>query len=238
MEMYYGQHNNAFLYKMFSGYSENISMEEIYGADYNSSIYQFMVQTGDREAFTATTIGLTLQSLTGLDGSQPRPSGLLGLSLLSSSYELCATFFFLLDSGVKYYRLILALYAEQNRTVYMKGFMSLPNQTRSFDRFQLFQLYKLEDNKKTVMDFSVTSLKLLQKRNTVAEPCIHVDNYDKVHKKISCHFISTFVAEQMINYTASHLVELGSMGFLYLTFKIYFFTEHAFYIIGAVSQDF
>jgi hypothetical protein len=81
---------------------------------------------------------------------------------------------------VKEYALALELYAEPDRNIQMNGFMSLPNQMRSFDRFELFGPTSLLANKTTVMDFSVTSVKILQKRNTVAEPCIHVDNYDKV----------------------------------------------------------
>ncbi len=178
METYYGQHSNESLESMFTGKSSNISMEEIYGVDYNSSIYQFTI---GRYVENTTIIDLGLLRLNGLDGSEHMfPRGLLGLSVVSSSEEICGTFFFLWDSGVKLYRLSLKMYAERNHNMFVSGFMSLPNQARSFDRFQLFEYYELQDNKKTVMDFSVTSLKLLQKRNTVAEPCIHVDNYDKV----------------------------------------------------------
>jgi hypothetical protein len=183
-EMYYDQHGNTYsVYDMFSGYIENISMQEIYGIDYNSSIYHFttIIQTGNLGAkTTTTTIEVTMQNIVGLDGSFHSPSRLLGLSFLSASYELCATFFFLSDIAVKKYDLGLAFYSEMSNEVFMSGFMSLPNQARSFDKFQLFEFYKLPDSKKIVMDFSVTSLKFLQKRNTVADPCIHVDNYDKV----------------------------------------------------------
>ena len=185
MEIYYGQHGNQSLDWMFAGKSSNISMEEIYGVDYNSSIYQFTIWQIGRYGENTTIIDLGLLRLNGLDGSEHmNPSGLLGLSVLSSSEEICGTFFFLWDSGVKLYRLSLKMYAEPNHNIFMSGFMSLPHQARSFDRFQLFEYYELQDNKKTVMDFSVTSLKLLQKRNTVAEPCIHVDNYDKVRKNL------------------------------------------------------
>jgi hypothetical protein len=182
--MYYGQHGNASLVRMFNGDSSNISMEEIYGVDYSSSVYHFTIQTSRRSANSTTIIEVTLKSLNGLDGSWPLPSGLLGLSLLSSTEELCATFFFLWDSGVKENHLSISLYADPNRIVSMKGFMSLPHQARSFDHFQLFENYHLRDNKRTSMDFSVYSLKFLQKRNTAAEPCIDVDNYDKVYKHL------------------------------------------------------
>jgi len=185
METYYGQHSNESLESMFSGKSSNISIEEIYGVDYNSSIYQFNIWQIGRYGENTTIIELTLIRLNGLDGSEHMfPRGLLGLSVLSSSEEICGTFFFLWDSGVKLYRLSLKMYAEHNHNIFVSGFMSLPHQARSFDRFQLFEYYELQDNKKTVMDFSVTSLKLLQKRNTAAEPCIHVDNYDKVRKNL------------------------------------------------------
>jgi hypothetical protein len=73
------------------------------------------------------------------------------------------------------------MFAESDRDVSMKGFMSLPNQGRSLDQFQIFKDYELQDGKRNFMDFSVYSLKFLQKRNTATEPCIDVDNYDKVH---------------------------------------------------------
>jgi hypothetical protein len=169
---------------MFSGHSEYISMEEIYGVDFNSSIYKFNTHAGPYGANTTTTIEVTLQHLNGLDVSYSTPSGLLGLlglSFLSSSEELCATFFFLWDRSVKDYSLIISLYEVPKRMVSLKGFMSLPNQARSYDQFQLFKDYQLPNTTKTIMDFSVYSLKFLQKRNTAAEPCIDVDNYDKVH---------------------------------------------------------
>jgi hypothetical protein len=180
--MYYGQHNNASLNQMFMGFSKNISMEEIYGIDYNSSIYHFTIPTWKHKANTTTTIDVTLQYFSGLEGSYVNPRGLLGLFLLSSNSELCATFFFLGGGSVKNYILSLVMYPVPNSDVSMSGFMSLPNQARSFDKFKLFEHYELPDNKTTVMEFAVTSLKFLQKRNTVAKPCIHVDNYDKVHK--------------------------------------------------------
>jgi hypothetical protein len=41
-------------------------------------------------------------------------------------------------------------------------------------------LLGLPENKVFKVDFLVTSLKFLQKRSTAAEPCVDVDNYDKV----------------------------------------------------------
>ncbi len=162
-------------------------MEEIYGVDYNSSIYQFTILTGNQGENSTTIIEVTLKSLTGLDGSAINASGLLGLSLLSSSSELCATFFFLWTGGVKNYFLSLSLYAEPRNAVYMKAFMSLPNQARGFEKFELFDSSQglglgqgLPEKKLYRVEFLVTSLKFLQKRTTAAEPCIDVDNYDKV----------------------------------------------------------
>jgi hypothetical protein len=196
--MYYGQQNNASLYQMFGGYSENISMEEIYGVDFNSSIYKFNTHAGPIGATKTTTIEVTLIHINGMDGSNPAPSGLLKLSLLSSNEEICATFFFHWDKSVKDYLISLTLY--EVPVVFMKGFMSLPNQARSLDQFQLFNNYQLPEGKWTTMDFSVYSLKFLQKRNTAAEPCTDVDNYDKVHKYLfSDIFTFTFVAEDLRN---------------------------------------
>ncbi len=92
--MFYGQNGNESLAIMFSGLSRNISIEEIYGVDYNSSINKFSIQTGGSWANMMTTIKVTLEELTGLGGSWSSPSGLLRLSLLSGNNELCVTFFF------------------------------------------------------------------------------------------------------------------------------------------------
>jgi hypothetical protein len=172
---------------MFHGESRNISMEEIYGVNYNSSIYQFTYLTWNQWDNSTTSIEVTLRSLTGLDGSAINTSGLLGMSLQSSSSELCATFFFLWTGGVKNYFLSLSLYAEPRHAVYMKAFMSLPNQARGFEKFELFDSSPglglgqgLPEKKVYRVDFLITSLKFLQKRSTAAEPCVDVDNYDKV----------------------------------------------------------
>jgi hypothetical protein len=167
---------------MFHGESRNISMEEIYGVDYNSSLYQFTILTGNQGDNRTTIIEVALKSLTELDGSALNASGLLGLTLLSSSSDFCATFYFLWTGGVKNYFLWLSLYAEPRNVVAIKGFMSLPNQARSFEKFELFSspLLGLPENKVFKVDFLVTSLKFLQKRSTAAEPCVDVDNYDKV----------------------------------------------------------
>jgi hypothetical protein len=190
---------------MFHGDSRNISMEEIYGVDYNNSIYQFTIMTGNRGDNRTTIIEVALKSLTKLDGSAINTSGLLGLSLLSSSSDLCATFYFLWTGGVKNYFLWISLYAEPKSVVAMKGLMSLPNQARSFEKFQLFDCSPglgigqgLPEKKLYTVDFLITSLKFLQKRSTAAEPCIDVDNYDKV-LCIFYNSIFTFVAEVMRN---------------------------------------
>ncbi len=189
-KIYYGPSGNASLNYMFHGESRNISIEEIYGVDYNSSIYQFTILTGNQGDNRTTIIEVSLKSLTELDGSAINTSGLLGLSLLSSSSDLCATFYFLWTGGVKNYVLWLSLYAEPRNVVAMKGFMSLPNQARSFEKFELFSspLLGLPENTVFRVDFLVTSLKFLQKRNTAAEPCVDVDNYDKV---LYMHFFIT-----------------------------------------------
>ncbi len=176
-------------------------MKEIYGVDYNSSLYQFTILTGNQGDNRTTIIEVSLRSLTELDGSLINASGLLGLSLLSSSSDLCATFFFHRTGAVKNYFLWLSLYAEPRNVVTMKGFMSLPNQARSFEKFELFSsnLFGLPENKVFKVDLLVTSLKFLQKRNTAAEPCIDVDNYDKVSDSFYITLFFTFVAEVMVN---------------------------------------
>ncbi len=54
---------------MFNGGIKNISMEAIYGIDYNSSIYQFTNETMDTSNKSTTTIYLTSEYVAGLDGS-------------------------------------------------------------------------------------------------------------------------------------------------------------------------
>jgi hypothetical protein len=170
---------NPILDSIYNGDSANISMEEIYGIDYNSSIYQFTIQK-DPNGTSPSNIDMSVFQLFGLNGSSVLQSGLLRISLLTSSEELCGTFILLWDGGVKKYHLTLSMYAEKNSYVSMRAFMSLPNQARSIDQFLLLNDFRMQDKMRTFIDSSVYSLKLLQKRNTAKEPCIDVDNYDKV----------------------------------------------------------
>ena len=158
---------------MYNGASSNISMEEIYSINYNDSIvrlgtpaYPFIFEVNVITVF-------------GLDGKQREAgSKLIKLPQLSSPVEVCFSFDFLQDKGAKSYKFSLKMFA--NSTPSFKGFMSLPNQTRSFDRFQLFKVLTLPDEKTTSIAYSVYSLKFLEKRNTATEPCVSVENYDKV----------------------------------------------------------
>jgi hypothetical protein len=178
--MYHGKHSNTSVASLYRGMGRNISMEEIYRIDYNSSIYRFSIQNRYSGRLDPTNIKVDLFNFIGLDGMALNVSGLLGLSLLTSSLELCGTFFFRSDSGVNKYQLSFLIYSEEDSMASIKAFMALPNQARSFDRFQLFDEIELPDMKKTSIDYSISSLKILQKRNTASEPCIDVDNYDKV----------------------------------------------------------
>jgi hypothetical protein len=172
---------------LFTFGSSNISIEEIYGIDYNSSIYQF--QTISISVETSNTlnlgiIGTSLVYLHGLDGVFQSRSQ-LGLTILTSSIEACASFAFLGQKGAKSYKIRLQMFTNQENSPSLKGFMSLPNQTRSFDRFQLFdKTITLPENKETTVDYLVYSLKILQKRNTFEDPCVDVDNYDKVFSDV------------------------------------------------------
>jgi hypothetical protein len=172
---------------LFNGVSSDISIEEIYGIDYNSSIYQF--HTTYSLANTSATVNLShenlgvvetsLASIYGLDGVK-QSNNQLGLSILSSSVESCASFAFLASKGAKSYKIRLQMFTPGTAPS-LKGFMSLPNQARSFERFQLFdKAINLPENKDTTLDYLVYSLKFLQKRNTVEEPCVDIENYDKV----------------------------------------------------------
>jgi hypothetical protein len=162
---------------MFLGNSQNLSMEEIYGVNYNSSILQFTSKTIHQNP---STIELSLTALHGMDGRMiDNTDGLLGFSQLNSAEELCVTFFILWDAGLKNYHLNLRMYAERNSIVSMRAFMSLPNQARSFDQLQLIE-FQLRDNEMIDILTDVYSLHFLNKRSTVQEPCIEVNNYDKV----------------------------------------------------------
>ena len=160
---------------MYNGASSNISMEEIYSINYNDSIvrlgtpaYPFIIEVNVITVF-------------GLDGKQRQAgSKLIKLPQLSSALEVCFSFDFLQDKGAKNYKFSLKMFT--NSTTSFRGFMSLPNQTRSFDRFQLFKGLTLPENKTTSIAYSIFSMKFLEKRNTAKEPCVSVENYDKVNK--------------------------------------------------------
>jgi Cu2+-containing amine oxidase len=114
------------------------------------------------------------------------------LPKLTSNTEICLSFDFLQNRGAKSYRFNMKMYTDT--TPYLKGFVSLPNQTRSYDRFQLFKVLILPENKIISAAYSVYSLKVLEKRNTASHPCIAVDDYDKARAHINSisrfdHFI-------------------------------------------------
>jgi hypothetical protein len=178
---YYGVQGNFSLFALFNGAKPNISMEEIYTIDYSASIYQFRaINISINESLTLGVIETFLSSIYGLDGTK-QSNQQLGLTILNSSVEVCANFAFLAGKGAKSYKIKLQMFTERGNSPYLKGFMSLPNQARSFERFQLFdKAISLPENKETIIDYSVYSLKFLQKRNTLKDPCVDVDNYDKV----------------------------------------------------------
>jgi hypothetical protein len=182
-KVYYSGRGNASLMALFSGVSSDISIEEIYGIDYNSSIYQFQTTystaTVNLSHENLGVIDTSLASIYGLDGVK-QSNNQLGLTILSSSVESCASFAFLAGKGAKSYKIRLQMFTP-GTVPSLKGFMSLPNQARSFERFQLFdKAINLPENKDTTLDYLVYSLKFLQKRNTVEEPCVNTENYDKV----------------------------------------------------------
>jgi hypothetical protein len=147
---------------MYEGLSTKISMEEIYGIDYKSAIYKLTTNWSDDVTIIHSNLWQPQQQLT-------------------SSREICGTFPLLWESSEEKQYFEVALYAETFRYVYMNAFISLPNQARSFDQFQLFNEVLLLDDKQTFMEFLIYSLKFLQKRSTEKEPCIDVDNYNKVY---------------------------------------------------------
>jgi len=165
---------------MYDGASVNASMEEIYAVDYNSSVYQFAAPATFSEAPNLGVVEMVLTYILGWDGIKQKEKNQLGMTILTSSSEECVTLAFLTSKGAIKYTLMLHTFAEQGTNTVMKGYLSLPNQARSFDRFRLFRERTLPEASETVMDFSMLSMKLMQKRNTGSEPCIHVDNYDKV----------------------------------------------------------
>jgi len=178
-KMYNGLQNNSSLIGLFNGNSLNISIEEIYSVDYNISTYQFRTLKFTSYTLDLGIIGTSLVNIFGLNGIKQN-NDQLGYTLLTSTNEACASFTFLVGTGAKSYKIRLLIFIEQRLSPILKGFMSLPNQARSFDRFELFKGLGLPENKDTTIDYSVYSLKFLQKRNTLEQPCVDVDNYDKV----------------------------------------------------------
>jgi len=186
-KMYYSPQGNASLQNLFSDGSnnhKNISFEEIYGIDYRTSIYLFQTTYNSANTSDTSNLGIIETSLTsifGWDGAKQR-NDQLGLTFLSSSVEACASFAFLVGRGAKSYKIRLQMFTKQGSTPSLEGFMSLPNQARSFERFQLFdnKPIRLSEKKSTTVDYLVYSPKYMQKRNTAEEPCVDVENYDKV----------------------------------------------------------
>ena len=174
---YYGLNSNSSLLGIYNGASINISMDEIYNINYNKSIPQ--IGKLDNPS-NPSVIEVTIDYIYGLDGNR-REAGtrLLKLPMLNSNAEVCFSFDFLKTKGAKLYKFNLKMFADS--TPSFKGFMSLPNQTRSFDRFQLFKLLTLPENKTTSIIYSVYSMKFLEKRNTATEPCVAVEDYDQVN---------------------------------------------------------
>jgi hypothetical protein len=176
---YYSRHGNSSLSDLYNGANINISMEEIYAVDYNSSVYQFQTPAGSSEPIRFDVVEIGLTSIYGSDGKK-LSNKQLGLSLLTSNAEKCASFEFLSGKGVQRYNIKVKMFAEQGINPSLRGSMSLPNQARSFDRYRLFPSKFLPEDKLTVVEYSVHSPKFLQKRNTKGEPCVDSENYDKV----------------------------------------------------------
>ena len=156
-------------------------MDEIYNINYNNSIPQ--IGKLDNPS-NPSVIEVTIDYIYGLDGSR-REIGtkLLKLPMLNSNVEVCFSFDFLKTKGAKLYRFNVKMFTD--RTPTLIGFMSLPNQTRSFDRFQLFKGLTLPENKTTSIAYSVYSMKFLEKRNIATEPCVAVEDYDQVNYVLS-----------------------------------------------------
>jgi hypothetical protein len=180
---YYGQHDVSLLSNLYAGANINISMAELYAVEFNSSTYQFRSPAqSSSEVVNLGVVETTLMTIYGWDGSNLSNDShnQLGLTRLASNAEECVSFAFLSGKGAQRYKLKLQMFAEPGVSPSLKGYMTLPNKARSFDRFRLFKSRELPENRETTMDYSVYSLKLLQKRSTDEEPCVDVDNYDKV----------------------------------------------------------
>ncbi len=124
-------------------------------------------------------VEFSLSKINGLDGKQ-LSNNQRRLTVLNSNADKCVSFAFLSAKGVQRYTIGVKKFAMQGINPLLRGIMSLPNQTRSFDRFKLFGNTFLPENKQTDVGYLVHSPKFLQKRNTGEEPCVDVDNYDKV----------------------------------------------------------
>ena len=183
-QIFYGKYKNSSMLAVFNGASSNISMDEIYSIDYNNSILQFRSNSSYQN--NPFVVEVTVISIFGLDGSSGtgKPYYLTGplMFQLASPAEVCQSFYFAWAKGTKTYKLKIRIFAEQQKAPSFKGFMSLPNQARSFDRFQLFKNISLPTNKNMNIDYLIYSLKLLERRSTTRETCIDVENYDKVNK--------------------------------------------------------
>ncbi len=167
-----------------NNHKNNITIEEIYGIDYNTSIYLFQTTYNSANNSDTSNLGIieiSLREIFGWDGAKQN-NDQLGLTFLSSSHEACASFAFLVGRGAKSYKIRLQMFTKQGSTPSLEGFISLPNQARSFERFQLFdnKHIRLSEKKSTTVDYLVYSPKFMQKRNTAEEPCVDVENYDKV----------------------------------------------------------
>ncbi len=178
-EAYYSRHGNSSLSDLYNGANINISMEEIYAVEYNSSVYQFQTPDNSSEPMRLDVVETGLIFINGMNGKQ-QPNDQLGLTFLASNAEKCASLALLSTQGVQRFYIGVKMYAKQGINPTLRGIMSLSNQARSFDRYRLFPAKSLPENKQTVVEYSVHSPKFLQKRNTGGEPCVDVDNYDKV----------------------------------------------------------
>jgi hypothetical protein len=153
-------------------------MEEIYAIDYNSSVYQFRTTANSSGPVRLDVVETGLVYINGVYG-QPLSNNQLGLTLLTSDSHECVSFAFLLGKGVQRYKISVNMFAAQGINPSLRGIMSLPNQVRSFDRL-LFLSKSLNESMQVNVVYSVHLPRFLQKRNTGAEPCVDVDNYDKV----------------------------------------------------------
>jgi len=183
-QIFYGKYKNSSLLGIYNGAGSNISMDEIYSIDYNNSILQFRSNSSYQN--NPFVVEVTVISIFGLDGSSGtgKPYYLTGplMFQLASPAEVCQSFYFAWPKETKTYQLKIGMFAEQSKSPSFIGFMSLPNQARSFDRFQLFKGISLPAKKTIFIDYLMYSLKLLERRSTSKEPCIDVKNYDKVNK--------------------------------------------------------